>query len=70
MGWLKDFKDTNDITFQTACVESALVGIEGTNMWFYELYNLTANYDKTKIFNVDETGLLSAEKSLLLRENG
>lgn len=56
-GWLDKFKSRHGISYRAICGESAGVNFITTNEWINRLPSIIDGYDRSNIFNADETSL-------------
>ena len=56
-GWLQSFKKRHNIVFWSMTEERGDVDLSKVTDWKYRLKDLCVGYDKSDLFNMDETGL-------------
>ncbi|CAF4043586.1 unnamed protein product [Rotaria sordida] len=70
-GWFEKFKSRHNISYRAICGESASVNPVTTNEWKSRLPLIIDGYDRSNIFNADETSLFFKalpEKSFVLNK--
>ncbi len=70
-GWFEKFKSRHNISYRAICEESASVNPVTTNEWKNRLLSIIDGYDRSNIFNADETSLFFKtlpEKSFVLNK--
>ena len=56
-GWLDKFKSRHGISYRAICGEAASVNLITINEWINRLPSIIDGYDRSNIFNADETSL-------------